>query len=135
MNESIERYRKMLETDPRNTEALNGIARALAGQDKPEVAHDYYRLVLAIDLRNTEAMNGIAVMYRQNRDSWSAALGFCGAGIDRESWSIASAMEWFRKTLAVDVENQTALRGLAELEEARSQLEMRIWSQEYDLVP
>lgn len=135
MNETIERYRKMLEADPRNTEALNGIASALAAQDKPEVAHDYYRLVLAIDPRNTEAMNGIAVMHREKRDPWSTALGFGGTGIDRESWSIAGATEWFRKTLAVDPENQTALKGLAELEEARRQLELRIFSQEHDLVP
>lgn len=130
VSESIQKYRQVLEIDPRNTEALNGIARAFAAEGKLDLAMEYYRLALTIDPRNTDAMNGMAVMYWKGYGEPMSVF----SSISYRGQSLANASQWFRRVLANDPENLAAVEGLKAVEECEYDLNQRIWSQEHDCV-
>jgi len=133
MIESVERYQKVLEMDPRNTEALNGMAGAFAAQGKFAEAEGCFLKALEIDPRNTEAMNGMGALAWQRRAHWYNTTKEHRFAYEMDGACISEAKKWYEKTLLVDPHNMVALKEMEKTEEARFNLNRAIFSQEHDI--
>jgi Tfp pilus assembly protein PilF len=133
MIESVERYQKILEADPRNTEAFNGMANAFAAQDKYAEAESCFLKALEIDPRNTEAMNGMGTLAWQRRAYWYNTTYDHRFAYEMDGSCINEAKKWFEKTLSVDPNNVWAIKEMQKTEEASFNLNRAIFSQEHDI--
>jgi tetratricopeptide (TPR) repeat protein len=133
MIESVERYQKVLEMDPRNTEALNGMANAFAAQDKFAEAESCFLRALEIDPRNTEAMNGMGALAWRKRAHWYNTTKDHRFAYEMDGSCINEAKKWYEKVLSIDPNNAIAIEAKERTEEAKFNLERAIFSQEHDI--
>jgi len=90
--EAIEIYKKILDSDPTNFDALNGIGWALIGLDKSAESVDWFKQANAIDNEDSDTLEGLGWAY-----------------LDSENPD--EAIKWFDKAIAADPENPFAYEG------------------------
>ena len=90
--EAIKIYKKILEIDSTNFEALSGIGWSLIGLDKAAESIEWFKKALMVDEKDSETLEGLGWAYLDSGDPEEAIV-------------------WFDKSIGVDPENPFAYEG------------------------
>ncbi len=139
---AIETFKKVLEQDPANINAMANIAGIYGGNDEPDQAKDWYRKRLEVDPDNPEPFYGIGTINWQLAHDETGINGEAVSFLEEEdkvrvTQLVDEGVEALKQALAIDDEYTDALQYLNLMYRERAYLaadeqEKRKWQIEAD---